>query len=87
MLTAADHFKSIYNPRYFSSDLPSSLITTSLLLYSAYISIFHETSEVSWQAEEEDFWNELLASVRGGEGGEGWINGGNGGPQGREGQE
>lgn len=87
MLTVSANFTSIYNPWYFSSDLSFSLITTSLLLYSAYISIFHEAAEISRQAEEEDSGNELLAPVRNRAAGEGQTNGRNGEPEGREGHE
>lgn len=87
MLTASANFTSIYNSWYFSSDLSSSFITISLLLYFAYISIFHVAGEVSRQAEEEDSGNELLAPVRNRAGGERQINGGNGEPEGREGHE
>lgn len=87
MLTASANFTSIYNSWYFSSDLSSSLITISLLVYSAYISIFHGATDVSQQAEEEDSGNELLAPVRNRAGEERQINGGNGEPEGRESHE
>lgn len=51
-------------------------------------SIFHEATELSWQAEEEGSWDELLALVRRSRaGGEGGINAENGESEGREGHE
>lgn len=78
MLTASAHFKSIYNPWYLSSQLSPSLVITSLPLSLSLSllleSIFHEATELSWQAEEEGFRDELLAPVRRSRaGGEGWM--------------
>lgn len=52
-------------------------------------SIFHEATKISWQAEEEGSWDELLGTVRrsGGKGREGGINGRSGESEGREGRE
>lgn len=70
ILTASAHFKSIYNPWHFSSDLSSYPVTTSLplgplLIFSVCAeSIFHEATEISWQPEEQGSWEVLLAPMR-----------------------